>query len=696
MRSTLMLAALASLALSGPAAAAVTQRYVVLTAEATIGHLHATIDGASVSIDYDVKDNGRGPTMKETLRLDAAGFPEEWTITGATTFGSRVDERFAIHDGTAKWKDAVGAGAKANADGALYVAQSGTPWALGLYARALLADDDHTLAALPGGELRLEIGETLRVGSGAQAQDVRQLTLSGLELDPTHLLLEADGDLFAVLATRGLLLREGFEAEAARLRQLAVSVGERRFTELQARSARRYEHPIRIRNVRVFDPRTGRRSEPASVVVFGNRITGVQPLDAEGGGPEVLVDGEGGTLVPGLYEMHGHIGQSRTALNLAAGVTSVRDMGNDNAVLDQLVASIEAGRIAGPRITRAGFIEGRSPFNSNNGRLVASQKQALDAVRWYAARGYPQIKLYNSMNPAWSKAAAAEAHRLGLRVSGHIPAFSNADAMIAAGYDELTHINQIMLGWVLTPEEDTRTLLRLTALKRLDDLDLASPRVRTTMDAIVAGKVAVEPTLAIHENLLLNQDGQIPRGQADWLEHLPIGAQRNAKRAWSDMSAPGDRERYAGAFGKILATVREMRERGVFLIPGTDLGGGLAYHRELQLFVEVGFTPAEALRRATIDMAEYLGEDQQLGSIERGKLADFFLVPGDPTADLGELRKARMVVKDGVVYFPSELYAAYGIKPFSTPPRVSEPAAEPASRPAARRRIGRMTVSLRP
>lgn len=674
MRSTLLFAALA--AALGTAEAAETQRYVVLTPEATIGHLHATVDGDTVNVDYDVKDNGRGPTMKETLRLSEAGLPVEWSITGATTFGSKVDERFAVADGKATWKDAVGTGEAANATGALYIGQSGTPWALGVYARALMADDDGRIATLPGGELRLEKGDTLEVGTGPAKQTVQRITLSGLDLDPTNLLVEADGDLFAVLSGgRNLVLREGFEADAERLRQLAIELGEQRFIAMQAEVAHRYEHPVRIRNVRVFDPKTGTRSEPVSVVVYRNRISGIQPLDATGTGPEVVVEGEGGTLVPGMYEMHGHIGQNRTVLNLAAGITSVRDMGNDNDVLDRLIQSIESGKLAGPRITRAGFIEGRSPFNSNNGYLVSSQAQALEAVRWYAARGFPQIKLYNSMNPAWSAAAAAEAHRLGLRVSGHIPAFTNADAMIEAGYDELTHINQVMLGWVLTPEEDTRTLLRLTALKRLDQLDLASPRVRKTMDAIVAKKVAVEPTLAIHENLLLNQDGQVPSGQAEWIANLPIGAQRNAKRAWSDMSAPGDREAYAGAYRKIIEGVREMHERGVFLIPGTDLGGGLAFHRELQLFQAVGFTPAQALRRATIDMAEYLGEDQQLGSIERGKLADFFLVPGDPTESLSELKNARMVMKDGVVYFPSELYPRFGIQPFSTAPAVQVPQA---------------------
>lgn len=152
MRSTLLFAALA-LAL-GTAEAAETQRYVVLTPEATIGHLHATVDGDTVSVDYDVKDNGRGPTMKETLRLSEAGLPVEWSISGATTFGSKVDERFAVADGKATWKDAVGTGEAANASGALYIGQSGTPWALGVYARALMADADGRIATLPGGELR--------------------------------------------------------------------------------------------------------------------------------------------------------------------------------------------------------------------------------------------------------------------------------------------------------------------------------------------------------------------------------------------------------------------------------------------------------------------------------------------------------------------------------------------------------------
>jgi hypothetical protein len=109
-------------------------------------------------------------------------------------------------------------------------------------------------------------------------------------------------------------------------------------------------------------------------------------------------------------------------LNLLAGVTSLRDMGNDNAVLNELTRKIDSGEVGGPHVIRSGFIEGKSPFNANNDIIVDSQEKAVDAARWYGARGYCQIKIYNSKNPAWVPAMVAEAHRLGMRVAGHVHA----------------------------------------------------------------------------------------------------------------------------------------------------------------------------------------------------------------------------------------------------------------------------------
>lgn len=665
---------LLSLASGGVFAAPVEEHFTVVAGGNKVGHVIATHDGNRVTIDFDVKNNGRGPTIAETLTLDERGLPTQWTITGATTFGSKVDESFALAGGKATWKDSLGDGGATVTEPSLYIGQAASPWSMGLYARALLADADGALPALPGGTVRVTPGETLSVTDGKQAITVRVYAISGLEYAPDFVLLDQDKAMFALISPNSVVVREGFEGEQVRLREMAAALSTQRLEAIQAKTAHRYGAPVRFRNVRVFDPKTLALSAPVSVVVNGRHISSIQPLDSAASPGEVLVEGEGGTLVAGLHEMHAHTGQEGALLNIAAGVTTVRDMGNDNEVLDALIQRIEAGTIGGPRVHRSGFIEGKSPFNSNNGKLVESEAQALDAVRWYAARGYGQVKLYNSMRPEWSAAAAKEAHRLGLRVAGHVPAFSNADAMIDAGYDELTHINQIALGWVLSPEEDTRTLLRLTALKRLATLDLQSARVQRTLDHIVANKVAVEPTIAIHENLLLNRGGAVPSGAVDYIDNLPVGEQRGARQGWADMSAPGDADAYAAAYAKILDTLRQMRARGVLLIPGTDLGGSFTFHREMELFAQLGYTPAEVLKLATWDMAAYLGQDQATGSIERGKLADFFLVAGDPTADLKAIKAIRAVVKDGAVYYPSEVYPHFGIKPFATAPKVTLPA----------------------
>jgi hypothetical protein len=655
-------------------AAPVTEDYTVVVLGRTVGHLKAATEDGRTVIDYDVKNNGRGPTIAETIRVGADGLPTAWTVKGATTFGSKVDESFALSGQRARWTDSTGTASTTVREPSLYVGQNASPWALGLYARALLRDSDGQMPALPGGALKLEKLEAFEAQGPGGPVATTAYALSGIDLNPSYFLLDGEGRLFASVAGRGVTVRKGYEAEAPRLRALAEKLSAARYAGIQKAAAHRWDGPVRIRDVRIFDPKAMALSEPKSVVVFGREISAVEPLDSPATPGEVTIDGGGGTLVPGLFEMHGHISEDDAILNLASGITTMRDMGNNNEELEAMIGRIERGESAGSRVVKSGFIEGRSPFSSNNGTVVESEAQALDAVRWYAARGYWQIKIYNSMNPAWVPAMVAEAHRLGLRVSGHVPAFSTADAMMEAGYDELTHINQFVLGWVLKPGEDTRNLLRLTALRRLEGLDLSSPPVRKTIDMIVDRKIEIDPTMAIHEALTQSRNGQVPPGMVDYIAHMPIGVQRDAKQALVALAEPGDDRAYRAAFEKIVEVLSTLHRRGVMILPGTDLGGAFTFHRELELFQRLGMTPAEVLKRATIDMAAYLGQDQQLGSIEKGKLADFFLVPGDPTKDLKAIKTISMVVKDGTAYFPAEIYPHFGIRPFAPTPKVAMPA----------------------
>lgn len=675
MLKTLALASAAAAALLAlpTLASAETASFTAVFGGKNVGHLIATTIGDTTTVDFDIKNNGRGPTDAETIRSNAEGLPIDWKIAGATTFGSKVSETFHQGGGKAEWLDSTGKGSAGVARPGLYVAQAGSPWGDGIIAKALLKAPSMTMAALPGGTLRLEKGETLTVKGAGGPVKVTRYDLLGIDLTPATLLLDPKGELFAEVDASSIIVRKGYEGEEVRLRKLAADWSAKRFVDMEKAVAHRYAGPVRIKNVRLFDPKTSALTEPVSVVMRGKEIAAVESLDSPATPGEVTIDGAGGTLVAGMYEMHAHIGQDGALLNLMAGITTVRDMGNDNAVLDDLVRRMDEGEIGGPHVIRSGFIEGKSPYSANNGIVVDSQQAAIDAVRWYGARGYWQIKIYNSMNPAWVPAMVKEAHSLGMRVAGHVPAFATADDMIGAGYDEMTHINQFMLGWVMTPGEDTRTLFRLTALKRLPALDLQSPKVQHTIQMMVDGKKAIDPTLGIHEQLTQNRDGQIPPGAVDYLDHMPIGVKRGAMKAWVDTSAPGDDKAYREAFEQILRTTKMLHDRGVFIVFGTDTGGSFTYHRELELYQRAGFTPAEIVKRATYDSAKYTSQDQKMGSIEKGKLADFFLIPGDPTKDLKAIKTIRMVVKDGAIYYPSEVYPRFGITPFATAPAVAEP-----------------------
>ncbi|MEM9939456.1 MAG: amidohydrolase family protein [Pseudomonadota bacterium] len=649
-----------------------TEQFTILTSGTEIGKLAVDHTSGSTVIDFEYRNNGRGPTIAETISLDESGFPAAWSIEGATTFGNKVDETFALEGTSASWKDATGPGSAEFTAPAIYVAQDASPYALWLYARILLADADNAAPVLPGGTLSLTEMETLSVAGPDGDESVTAYALSGISQNPSYIVLDSAGTMLGFITPRFAVLREGYEGEDEALRARAVEYSAQRFESIQADVANNYDGPVRIANVRIFDPETETLTDPVSVVFEGDKVTAIDTPNVRADG-ETLIDGAGGTLVAGMYEMHGHLGQNSALLSIAAGITSVRDMGNSNDVLAELIDKIESGRIAGPRIIRSGFIEGKSPFSSNNGELVSTQEEAIEAVRRYGNGDFYQIKIYNSMKGEWVPAMIEEARELGLRVAGHVPAFSNADQMIAAGYDEMTHINQVMLGWVLEEGEDTRSLLRLTALKRLPDLELDDPRVQATINAMAERGTAIDPTLAIHEALLRSRNGEVRAGVVDYIENMPVSAQRAAKTAWSDVSAPSDDEAYYQAFDKIIETVTAMREAGIMLVPGTDMGGSFVYHRELELYQQVGMTAPEILAWATRGMADYVGQSETLGSIEEGKFADFFLIPGDPTEDLKAIKTISMVVKDGTVYFPSEIYPAFGIKPFTEAPTVTAP-----------------------
>ena len=653
------------------AAQAPAERYLVIVNGERVGYLQVNRSGSRVDTDFRIDNNGRGPKIRERWRLGPDGLPRELTLAGRSTFGSPVKESFRWQGSRAEWQSLNDSGSTATAGMGVYLPNDGSPYFLALYLPALLKAEGLKLPAWPGGTIRAERVRDVAI-AGTQGKTTAW-ALWGLDISPVFVLTGSDGRWAGALSSYYVLLPESWERHAKQLTQLGLQLESDLLGSLTARLAHRYDRPVQLRNVRVLDPAAGTLSEPTTVITYQGRITTIAP-DFEPPDSTVSIDGEGGTLVPGLFDLHGHYGSWHGPLDIAAGVTTIRDMGNDNEVLDAVLREVEAGRLMGPRIIRSGFIEGRTPFSSRTGFVVDSLPEALEKVRWYAERGYYQIKIYNSINPDWVAPIAKEAHRLGMRVAGHVPAFSSSPRVVRDGYDEVTHINQLVLSFLInTDKEDTRTPFRFTALGlRAAKLSLDDPRLQQLIAEMKQRGVAHDPTIATFQELMLARSGAVTPVDSAWLGHMPGPIQRGRKAAILDIK-PGEDATYRASSQKLRAVLKLLFDRGVRLVPGTDDVPGVMLHSELEEWQRAGIPPRDVLRLATIGSAEHLGLDRELGTIARGKRADLLLVPGDPTRDVGLLRQARMVMKDGTVYFPAEIHRAIGVTPFGSKPKVQEP-----------------------
>jgi hypothetical protein len=557
-----LIAVLCACALSPAARAdvATTERFAVIQNGEKVGYVVAARRGGQVDVDFRIDNNGRGARSRERLTLDPQGIPIAWHIEGNGDAGYPVREDYAFKDGRATWKTLDDAGSAAAATAPVYIPKDTSPWALQIAARAALAAREGVVHALPSGELRMTKVREVRVGK--DGPPLTAYALHGVDLRPQLLLLDGSRRLVAWVSAWQQMIDEPQAGEWAALRDLALDLDRELLVRFARDMAHRVPGPIYIRNVHVFDAVAGRSSGPTTVVVYGTRVLGVRP-DATPEPGAAVVDGEGGTILPGLHDMHAHMAAWDGAYDLAAGVTSVRDPGNDNQVLLDLTALVDRGEIVGPRIARSGFLEGRSPFSERGGGFVVdSLPVALEKVRWYADHGYRQIKIYNSLDPDWVKPVAAEAHRLGLTVHGHVPAFMTSERAVRDGYDEITHVNQLMLSFVIDAKEDTRTAFRFTALgERLGKLDLASEPVQRMIRLMKERHVALDPTAAVFAQFLLGRPGKASSLDEGWLDAVPAPVQRSRRSAVLDVK-PAQYPAYEASWRKVLETIRLLDAEG--------------------------------------------------------------------------------------------------------------------------------------
>lgn len=696
LRTTLLAVAIAC-TLPVPAWAASTLRYVALVdGGKKAGHqLVETADDGSVAVEFIFKDNGRGPELKERYTLAPDGTFATYAVTGTTTFGSKVDETFRRDGDTVRWRSTSDSGEKAVQGTALYTSLGGTPQGMSVALAALAKRPDGKLPLIPGGTLSArELARETVVLDGVR-RTVALKAMTGVGLTPGFVWATTDASprMFAFIFPGYLqLVEEGWEANGARLEERQKAAERELLADMRKRLGQPLAGTTLVRNARVFDSVNATLGEASDVLVRDGRIVSVAPTprwdtadhsakDRQGvGDADRVIDAAGRVMLPGLFDMHGHINAWDGALNLASGVTTVRDMGNDNKTLGELVRDAQDGRVLLPHIVKAGFLEGESPFSARNGFVVKDLDGAKKAVDWYAANGYIQLKIYNSFPKEILRDTVAYAHSKGLRVSGHVPAFLRASDVVDAGFDEIQHINQVLLNFFVDDTTDTRTLKRFYLVAdRTADLDLDSKPVQDFIARLAERKVVVDPTLATFE-FLHQEAGELSPIVAGIVDHFPPDIQRNRRSGEMNIPDAATAARYDKSFAKLVEFVGRMHRAGVTIVPGTDEMVGFTLQRELALYVQAGMTPAEALRSATHTAATVARVGDDRGSIAPGKRADFLLVDGDPTRDITDIRRVALVVKGETAYSPAALHEELGIRPFTT--AITIPAATGDARSA--------------
>jgi imidazolonepropionase-like amidohydrolase len=583
-------------------------------------------------------------------------------LTGNDYLKAPVDEHFSIEGGAAQWKSTSENG-QAPAPG-FYISNNGPAAEMALLAAALLKAKGAPVKLLPAGEARLERLTDVTVEEHGQQLHLTEYGITGLSYEPQTLWLDDDQRFFGTPGKWFATVREGWEDANDRLYALDRAAEDARNARLADELAQHPDHPLAVVHVRVFDSEHATMREDQTVVIDKERITMAGP-SASVRVPKGAqrINGTGETLLPGLFDMHVHAQALDGLLNIASGVTSVRDMGNDIDELKHLQDQWDSGAAIGPRMWKAGLIDGRGPFQAPAGIYADTIEEAQAAVNRYADLGYIQIKVYSSLKPELFPGIVKTAHARGLRVSGHIPNGMIASQFVEEGADEIQHINFIFLNFLASQVKDTRTPERFTAVgANAARLDLDSKEVNAFIGLLQRHHTTVDVTLATFEGMFTGRPGKASPDYAPVLDRLPAQVQRAAFAGGLAVTEQND-QLYKDSYAAMLRMTKRMYDAGIPILAGTDSTAGFMLHRELELEVQAGIPAAKALQIATINAARLLKQDKDLGSIAPGKLADFVLVEGNPAEHISDIRRCRLVAKNGVLYKSAEVYRAIGVKP---------------------------------
>ena len=423
---------------------------------------------------------------------------------------------------------------------------------------------------------------------------------------------------------------------------------------------------VALTHVRVIDGTGAAPKDDQTLIITGGNIVALGPARSTkvSDGAQVM-DLTGKSVIPGLVMMHEHLYYptgpgvygadyvSFSRLYLAGGVTSMRTGGNVGGYADlNLAAAIKAGNQVGPWIdATAPYVNGPSLFTQ-----LYALKDSADArafVAFWADAGATSFKAYMNITRAELAAAVDEAHKRGLKITGHLCSVTYREAA-DLGIDDLEHGFFVSTDFVKDKQPDVCPGQGQAGMTALGNVDPKSPEFTSLVQNLVAHHVAVTSTQTVFETFVPGQP--MPPG-TDVLDPV-LKAQFDQQYARVQQNA-------TSPFAKLLPLDRAMElaffRAGGLLLAGTDPTGaggvipGYSDQRQAELLVDTGLTPLEAIKVCTLNGATYLGRADRIGSIAVGKQADLVVIDGNPAATISDIRHVTLVFKQGVGYDPAKL-----------------------------------------
>jgi len=433
----------------------------------------------------------------------------------------------------------------------------------------------------------------------------------------------------------------------------------------------KYDQPtIVLNHVRVIDGTGASAKDDQTLVISGGKIQSIADGTQTPQGAQVL-DLTGDTLMPGLVGMHDHLYYPAPARNLAlypehawsfprlylaAGVTTIRTTGSIEPYTDlQLKKDIDSGKMPGPKMFVTGpYLEGKGAFTPQMHEL-ADADDARRTVDYWISEGVTNFKAYMNITRDELRASAEEAHKHNLKITGHLCSIGFREAA-ALGIDDLEHGIVVDSEFAPSKQPDKcppQKDIRDTLLK----LEINGDQVQGMIKDLVARHVAMTSTLPVFEGIVPNRP---PLRQANLDAMLPE-ARQSYLAVRDNLTKNGAQSPWPTLFKKELDFEYAFAKAGGLLLAGLDPTGngavvaGYGDQREVELLVEAGFTPLEAIHIATYNGAQYLGELDHIGTLAPGKQADIVVVKGDPSKNISDIENVEVVFKDGVGYDPAKL-----------------------------------------